>query len=108
MLTNFFEKTTKSFNVYCYKDKVLQNIENDTVSIIFKRTESESDEDAVISQNANVTNRGAEGIAEFTLSVADTTLDPRNYYYEIKWIIQTGEVYILESSQVNILDRRYD
>ena len=108
MLSNFYIKTTKAFNVYCYIDNVLQDIRLDTVSIIFKESKSDSDENAVISSTANVSNNGIKGIAEFTLSPTDTDVNPRNYYYEIKWVTLGGDVYILDSDSVRILERVYD
>ena len=104
-MKDFYEKTTKAFDVLIYINGQPQDISSDTVSIIFKRLKTDADEDAVISKEAyECTNNG---IAKFTLTPEDTAIPPRNYFYEIKWISHDKE-YILESDTVKVLDRIYD
>lgn len=104
MITDFYRKTTKAFNVYCYINNTLQNIEFDTVSIVFKNRKDDSDEDAILTKDAIIN----ESVAEFTLTKEETDIDERNYYCEIKWTLVTGEVYILYSDSVRVLERVYD
>lgn len=107
-MTDFYEKTTKVFDVLVYVNDTLQDITLDTVSIIFKKKKDDTDAEAVLSKDADVTTKGSEGIAQFTLTSTETDLEVRNYYYEIRWITSTGRISILESDSVRVLDRIYD
>jgi hypothetical protein len=105
MITNFYEKTTKAFDVYIYINGQPQDISSDVVSIIFKRLKSDTDAEAVLTKQAYECT--SDGVAKFTLTPDDTTLPPRNYYYEIKWV-NNDKIYILESDTITVLDRIYD
>ena len=106
-MRDFYEKTTKAFDVEIRVNNLEPDITADAVSAIFKTNKSDLDVNAVITANADVTTSGDTGIAEFTLTVAQTTVTPALLYYEIRWTTGT-DVYILESSSVTVLDRIYD
>ena len=103
ILDDFYEKTTVSFDVYIKKNNVLQTPIG-VVSIIFKTNKSDSDEDAVISVEAESYTTTSARIA---LSAPDTAVTPGSYYYEIRWKDDDIE-HILLSSTINILERVYD
>lgn len=104
-MTDFYEKSTKAFDVIVYINGQLQDISSDTVSFVMKRMKTDSDEEAVLLKQAQEC--GANGVAKFVLNPEDTALLPRNYFYEIKWV-NGSNVYILESDTVKVLDRIFD
>ena len=106
-MRNFYEKTTKAFDVEIRVDNVKPDISSDVVTAIFKTNKTDTDVNAIITADADVTTSGADGIAEFTLTVAQTTVTPAKLYYEIRWT-NGAEIYILESSSVTVLDRIYE
>jgi len=106
-LRNFYEKTTKVFKIELKYNGITPDLVNDTVSIIFKKRKGDLDSIAVLVKDADVVAEGINGIAIFTLTPEETTLDPGTYFYEIKWI--TVDSYnIVESNKVEVLDRIYD
>jgi len=108
-LQNFYEKNTKSFSVTITYNGSNPNIVNDTVSFMLKVNKSDTDANAKITKNADVTTYGASGKAVFELTPANTDIDPGYYYYEIKWVVAaTGQEYTLEVAPIEILERVYD
>jgi len=105
MMTDIYEKTTRIFDVVVYINGQLQDISSDSVYIVFKQLKSQTDLEAVILKQASECT--VDGVAKFILDVADTTIPPRNYFYEIKWV-NNGNTYILESDTVRILERVFD
>lgn len=109
LLKDFYYKETKPFSVTIVnKDTgISPDISADAVSVIFKSSIDLPDTQAAIAANADVTTNGATGKAAFVLTVSQTAVTPGTYYYDIKWTLQSGEVYILDSSTVKILPRVY-
>jgi len=98
VLNDFYEKTTKAFDVVPTVNGVAQTISG-TLSFIMKNNKNDTDAEAVIFQS-NTT-------GQFILTPTMTAVTPRKYYYEIKW--ETGsEQYILESGTVMVLNRIFD
>jgi hypothetical protein len=100
-LSNFYEGTTKKFDVTITYNGSNPDITSDTVTIYFK--EKEKDEIA-LEKEADVTTQGADGIAEFELTTTNTDLRPGIYTYSIVWEPASGGKYILEEDKVRILD----
>lgn len=105
MLKDFYEGTTLAFDAYVYMNGLLQDISADSVFFIMKKLKTDSDAEAVIS--AQAFDCSANGVAQFEISATETEIEPRNYYYELKWVSGT-KVYILESGEVRVLDRIFD
>lgn len=106
-MRDFYQKTTKYWDTEIRVDNVKPDITSNTVTAIFKANKSDADASAVITATADVATSGADGVAEFTLSVSDTTVTPAKLFYEIRWTID-AVVYIIESSSVSVLERVYD
>lgn len=106
-IRNFYEKTSKAFELRLKFNGVAPNIEGHEVTLIFKKRKDDPDTEALLLKNASL-ERGEEGIALFNLTPEDTSLNPGPYFYEIRWTTVFGDVYILESSSVSILKRVFD
>ena len=102
MLTDFYEKTTKKFDVTINYNGTAPNITQDTVTLVLKATK---DGQAVLTKQADVSTAGQSGIAKFNVSKTDTAIPYGKYYYEIYWTLSNGEEYVLAVGQVNILNR---
>ena len=100
-LSDFYESTTKNFDVTITLNGENPDISSDTVTIAFKKSKGGSVE---LTKEADVTTQGASGIASFALATSDTALTPQDYFYEIYWNPASGGKYILESAMVTVLD----
>jgi len=107
-LTDFYQKTTKNFSITVTFNSATPDISSDTVTIAFKSQKSLADAAAEITSTADVATAGATGVATFNISDENTNVQPGKYNYEIKWTKSGGDVHILESGIINILDRVYD
>ena len=107
-VSNFYEATTKKFDVTIMYNGSAPDITGDVVKFIVKEDKDNVDGDAIIDVDANVVNNGATGVAEFALSISETGVTPKKYYYDIIWTWSTGEVYVLESDSVTVLERVKD
>jgi hypothetical protein len=107
-LKEFEQGTTKIFSVILSLDGANQNITADTVTFTMKRSKFDSDSDAIIQQNADVTTNGATGEAIFTLLPATTQVAARKYYYDITWTLSGGAEYVPKSDIVTVLRRVSD
>lgn len=108
MLSDFYENTTKKFDVEITLNGSAPDITGDVVKILFKDTKETTDANAVIDENADVATEGASGVAKFNLTPAITKVTPKRYYYEIRWVLAGVPDYVLESKNVDILDRITD
>ncbi len=106
-MKDFYEKTTKAFDVKVQVDWELQDISEDAVTCIFKANRDDSDASAAITATADVSEEGADGIAKFVIPATDTAVTPGRYFYDIKWT-HGDTVDILVSSTVTIKERVYD
>ena len=107
-LSFFYEKTTVSFNSTVYLDDVAQDITGGIVAIILKRDKNDADGDAVLNELADVTTEGANGVALFLLSVANTTISPRVYFAELRYVDSTAQQFILDSWKLSVKRRVFD
>ena len=107
-LTNFYQETTKKFSVTISYNGSAPDITGDTVKVIFKKNKTDSDASAVLTKTADVTTNGLNGQADFTLTPTDTNITAQEYWYEILWILSTGEEYVLENGTVSVYDRLFD
>ncbi len=108
MLTDFYEGTTKKFEVNISYNGQKPDITNDTVRILIKEKKEDTDANAKINKMADVTTNGANGQALFTLTDEETKIAPGIYFYEITWALASGEFYVLETGNIRILDRITD
>lgn len=106
-LKNFYEKTTKSFEIKLKFNGEIPNLRGNHIFIIFKKNSSDLDKNAVLLKEADTETRGEEGIAIFDLTKEDTSIEPGTYFYEIKWSALESE-YIIESGSLTILNRIFD
>lgn len=104
-MKDFYEKTTKAFNITVLVDSQKVDLTNNVVTVMFKTDKSIPDEEASI--NVNAFELTTEGVAKFILTPDDTAIAPGVYYYEFKWTDGINE-YVLESDTVRVLDRVFD
>jgi hypothetical protein len=103
ILKDFYQGTTKKFDVTIIYDGVAPNISNDMVRIIFKNKKGG---ETIFAKAADSLISGAQGKAVFYLEDEDTqTIPAGKYYYEILWELVTGDKYVAISDTVNILER---
>ena len=107
-LQNFYINNTNNFTVTIEYNGVAINITNDTVRFMVKENIDDTDAQAVINVTADVVTQGANGIAIFNLTSAQTDIDPGNYWYEISWLRVTGAEYTLEVREIELLERVED
>ena len=108
MITDFHPGTTKQFTVECQLDGVAQNITGDTVTVTIKDVRSKADENALLQKAADVASQGAQGIAIFTLSDAETDIATGYHYIDVKWRTAAGKEYVVYDERINILVRVSD
>jgi hypothetical protein len=101
-VSNFYEKETKKFTGTIKVDGTAQDITSDTVTFYLMTKPNET---PTLTKQADVSL--GSGQYEVTLTTTDTAVTPRLYYYEIWWVLSSGEEYVLESGQVNIKDSYY-
>lgn len=102
-LSGFQPGETKRFRAVCKIGGSAENITADTVTFYLKRNVSDSDDDAVLVKDADVTTEGANGIALFHLTPTDTaSVDPGPYYYEVKWVRANGDKYVYPDTPTRI------
>ena len=104
-MTDFYYKTTKSFDVTITVNGVVQDISGDTVTIILKKKKQDSDAEAVLLKESF--ENTVSGVAKFIFTPTETNLPIGTYYYEIKWVNGTN-VYIREYDTVKVLERVFD
>lgn len=102
MLKDFYEKTTKKFDVTINYNGASPNITADTVTFVLK---TKKDGETALTKTADVATSGASGVAKFTLSTTDTAIPYGRYYYEIFWTLANKDEYVIDSGEVNILNR---
>ena len=107
-LTDFFEDTTKEFNITVYYDDVAQNITGDVVTLYIKQNPDDTNANATITKAADVTTSGATGIAIFALTPTETAKAVGAYYYEITWTLSTGKHFVIDNGVVNIKNKLVD
>ena len=107
-ITDFYENTTKEFDVTIYYDGDLANIVNDTVTLYVKETPNDTDANALIVKSADVSD-GANGIASFTLTDSDTTIPvKKGYYAELVWETVGGSRFVVHQQRINCLNKMQD
>ena len=101
-LNDFYRGTTKKFDVNITFNGTAPDITSDTVSVIFK---TKKGDETLIEKDADVTTSGATGTAEFHLLPTETDVGHGKYYYQIDWILNTGEEYVIDGGSIEILKR---
>ena len=97
-ITNFFEETTKEFTGTITLNDATPDITSDTVTLyMYKKGSDDS-----ITKSADVSL--GSGQYKVTLDTTDTDVSPGNWDYEIWWVKDTGETYVLETGKVIIYD----
>lgn len=107
-ISDFYPGTTKKFTVECQINSAAQDITGDIVTFRIKELASDSNDDAVLTEVADVATEGASGIAIFDIAKADTELDVRSYVCDVEWILAGGAEYIVYSDDIKVLQRVSD
>lgn len=107
-LSNFHKGTTKNFRVTITLDGVAQDITGDVVTFTMKTKIADSDGDAVIQEDADVTTEGADGVAIFSLSPTVTKVKPDEYVWDVTWKLAGGSQYVTNEGEVKVEDRVSD
>lgn len=107
MLQDFYKGTTKKYTSTITFDGVNPDIRTDAVWVVFKTSKSQTDADAALLVEADVTSQGDQGKAIFNISKEESDIPFGNYYYEVKWLVGDA-LYILESSTVEVLQKVFD
>lgn len=107
-ISDFYPGTTKRFTVTILLNGVMADISLDTVIWRIKTAKDDTDAEAVLSKVADVSN-GANGIAIFELTPAETgAITAGHYYTDITWITAAGAEYVIYDSMLRIKDRVSD
>jgi len=108
-ITAFPTGTTKIFSFTITLNGVTPNISADIVTLTIKKEIDDTDAEAVLKKDADVITAGADGKAIFTLTSTETKeLLPLRYHYDVVWYIAGGAQHILQSDQLNVLERVSD
>jgi hypothetical protein len=97
--------TTRKIRLTILYNGAAIDISGDTVNFMLKATKTALDSAALVNTNADVAAEGASGIATITLSSTNTNQTVGKKYYEILWTRSNGEVYVLDSDEVQIIAR---
>jgi hypothetical protein len=99
-IKDFFQGTTKNFNLTIIKNGVYPDITDDEV-VFYLDFVSGS-----LTSSADVASSGSGGTAIFEMPPEATEgIEPGVYNYEIYWQSGSAFEYILDSSEVQILNR---
>lgn len=106
LVSDFYENTTKVFSGVITHSGSNPDTTGDTITFIMKTAKSDSDASAKIDVDA--TGLGVGGTFIITLTPAITSDTPAKYFYDIIWHTAGGEIYVLDSDQVTVLDKVQD
>jgi len=107
-ISNFYENTTKIFDVTIYYDGVLADISADTVTLYIKEKFTDADDESIVTSVADVATAGASGVATFTLSDDDTDIPIRKYHLEIVWETDAGYRFVVHQQTISCLNKLQD
>ena len=100
-ITDFFDGTTKEFDVDILYRGVAPDITNDRVRFVGYQGKTK-----VIDEDADVTTYGSEGKAVFTIDKANTDVDVGKLDYEVIWYITSGgKEYVLEQESIAVKEK---
>jgi hypothetical protein len=108
MIKDFYRGTTKAFSGQITFNGAHPDITADTVTLRMKKNIDDSNDDAVLTKEADVTTSGATGIPRFSLTKSDTDIDERYYHVDIEWNRSGGQEYILHKQKISVLKRVSD
>ena len=107
MLENFYKGENVNFDVTITSDGSNPDITSDAVKLTIKQYKSDSDANAKLVKNADVSG-GTSGVATFTLTDGDTEIDKGIYYYDIVWYPSSGGEYVVNNGYVEVMERVSD
>lgn len=107
-INDFYEGTTKQFQVTCKINGAAVDITADTVTFRMKTAKDDKDTDAVLTKVADVASQGANGIAVFELSEIETKVAPETYYCDIEWDRSNDNEYVVYDDQITVKPRVSD
>jgi hypothetical protein len=97
------------FSITITKNAATPDISGDVVTCTVKGTQGESDANAELQFNADVTTSGASGIAIFTRSAVQTAdLVPGQHFVDVWWYPTDDEDRALVSDTLTVTDRVSD
>ncbi|MBE9511404.1 MAG: hypothetical protein IMY71_11035 [Bacteroidetes bacterium] len=109
VIKDFHRGTTVGFSVKIYVNGDNPNISGDEVIFVMKKNKKDTDANASIKKNADVSASGAGGLALFLLTTEDTNVAPRKkYYYDVQWISTTYGEKIVGDDIVFVKERVSD
>jgi len=107
MISDFTRKTSVVFDGTVTVDGVATALDaNDIITLIVKESYDQTDAEAIITVIAS--HLVATGGVRFTLTPTITTVDAGDFYSEIKWVHDSTDVYILETTRITISKRIFD
>ena len=106
MIDDFYRQTAVYIDVEITLNGSAPDITGDTVTFLLKEKKSDADADAKINKSFDVAGEGASGKASVELTPTETKdIAAGIYFYEIYWTLSGGDVYVLESGTVKVLER---
>jgi len=107
-ISDFYEKSTKEFQVSFIKDAVSPDITLDEVRLFVKANKTDTDANAKVNKIADVSTAGASGVALFEITPTESTLTVGKYWYQIIWTENSGQVHAMKVESFKILDAIYE
>jgi hypothetical protein len=108
-ITPIARGTTRSIAVRVKTFKgTIPDISADTVTLTVKKRASDTDAQAKLQKDADVTTAGASGIAAFELTIGDTDFEPGKYLYDVIWYRGVDEEYLIERGILDLIARVSD
>ncbi len=98
-------QTSKNIPFVIMVNDVLQDISEDSVKLIAKKSISDPDSAAVINLDADLTS--GNGVAIFKFVDATTNIEENSYFYEAYWV-RDNKTKIIEKGMIHITERVKD
>jgi len=104
-ISDFYEDSSKKFTITIYYNNVIQDIRNDTVTMVLKRFTTHASDTPDLSVNGDVSTAGVSGQAIFTLIPSVTNIKPDLYQLEVNWVRADNSSYVIHRQMINVLNR---
>ncbi|MBN1964845.1 MAG: hypothetical protein JW910_09370 [Anaerolineae bacterium] len=107
-ISAFYPGTSKRFTLTFNLNGETPDISADTVTWRVKTHMTDTDAEAVLTIAADVATSGADGIAIFTATPAETNIVPGQYYSDVEWQRAGGDVYVVATQIITVNERVSD